>query len=82
MIVEIELSPELAGRLARLVESAATGVAGDDAWAEAHPELRRQTRNRLVAEALARWLPEAAVFDPDLGLRLNPERSRRVERAA
>jgi hypothetical protein len=73
MIVEIELSPDIAGRLARLVESAATG---DIVGVAAHPELRRQTRNQLVAEALTRWLPDAAVFDPDVGLRLNPERPR------
>lgn len=71
MIVEIELSPELARRLARLVESAATG---DIVGVAAHPELRRQTRNQLIAEALTHWLPDAAVFDPDIGLRLNPDR--------
>lgn len=70
MIIEVELPPELATRLARLVESAATG---DVAGVAAHPELRRQTRNWLVATALARWLPEAAVFDPRTGLRFDPD---------
>jgi hypothetical protein len=71
MIVEIELPPDLAAHLARLVESAATG---DTAGVSAHPEFRRQTRNRLVVEALSLWLPDAAVYDPEIGLRLNPER--------
>ena len=70
MIIEVELPPELATRLARLVESAATG---DVAGVAAHPELRRQTRNRLVAAALTHWLPEAAVFDPRLGLRFDSD---------
>jgi PPOX class probable F420-dependent enzyme len=51
------------------VDSAATG---DVAGVMAHPELRRQTRNRLVAEALQRWLADAAVFEAEFGLRLDP----------
>jgi hypothetical protein len=72
-IIEIDLPPELATRLNRLVESAATG---DVTRVAAHPELRRQTRNQLVAEALACWMPAVAVFEPDFGLRLDPTRQR------
>jgi predicted transcriptional regulator len=75
VIMEIDLPPELAARLNRLADSAATG---DVAGVAAHPELRRQTRNRLVAEALARWLAEAAIFDPDRGLRIDPARGSRA----
>jgi len=71
MIMEVELPPELVKRLNRLAESAATG---DVAGVAAHPELRRRTRNQLVAAALERWLPDATVFDPSVGLRLDPGR--------
>lgn len=65
MIVEIELPPETARTLDALVQ---------DASGE-HPEIRAQLRSRLVAEALAHWLPEAAVV-ADERLRLNRERVR------
>lgn len=76
VICEIELPPELAMLLNRLAESAATR---DLVGVAAHPELRRQTRNRLVAEAVACWLSDAAVFESERGLlRLAPRRPRPI----
>ena len=65
MIIEIELPPETARTLDALVQ---------DASGE-HPEIRAQLRSRFVAEALVRWLPDAAVV-ADERLRLDRERVR------
>lgn len=71
MIIEVDLPHELVGFLERMADAAATkstpGVL-------AHPALARQTRDRLVAEALRAWMPQAAVFNRDRGvLEVAPE---------
>lgn len=73
MIVEIDLPPEVACRLERLVQSASTG---DVAGVFVHPELRKRTRNWLVSEALLRWLPDVSTFDPTRGIRFDANRIR------